>query len=190
MKRLIKENYAVKKSNNYVAAFDYIDKVLIVLSATSSGVCTISSVSVVRAPIGKAGASFTLIFSLTTGIVKKLLSITKNKKKHNKILMLAKSKLNSNETLVSQALIDREISHEEFIPVLKEKNKYEKMKENVKNVSEKQENTRLKYECKFKEKPLCKFKTKNQMKNNQKLLSILFHQKLLFFLCVWIKWLK
>ena len=58
MKRLIKENYAVKKSNNYVAAFDYIDKVLIVLSATSSGVCTISSVSVVGAPIGKAGASF------------------------------------------------------------------------------------------------------------------------------------
>ena len=163
MKGLIKENYAVKKSNKYVAAFDYIDKVLIVLSATSSGVCTISSVSVVGAPIGKAGASFTLIFSLTTGIVKKLLSITKNKKKkHDKILMLAKSKLNSNETLVSQALIDMEISHEEFILILKEKNKYEKMKENVKNVSEKQENTRLKYECKFKEKPRCKFKTKNQ----------------------------
>ena len=102
-------------------------------------------------------------FSLTTGIVKKLLSITKNKKKkHDKILMLAKSKLNSNETLVSQALIDMEISHEEFILILKEKNKYEKMKENVKNVSEKQENTRLKYECKFKEKPRCKFKTKNQ----------------------------
>ena len=51
-------------------------------------------------------------FSLTTKIIKKLLSITKNKKKkHDKILMLAKSKLNSIETLISQALIDMEISH-------------------------------------------------------------------------------
>ena len=60
--------------------FDYIDKVLLVLSATSSGVCVISSVSVVGAPTGIAGASFTLIVSLTTGIIKKLLSITRNKK--------------------------------------------------------------------------------------------------------------
>ena len=61
--------------------------------------------------------------------------------------MLAKSKLNSIETLVSQALIDMEISHEEFITILKEKDKYEKMKENVRNMSEKleekQENMRL-----------------------------------------------
>ena len=57
--------------------------------------------------------------------------------------MLAKSKLNSIETLVSQALIDMEISHEEFITILKEKDKYEKMKENVRNVSEKQENMKL-----------------------------------------------
>ena len=53
--------------------------------------------------------------------------------------MLAKSKLNSIETLVSQALIDMEISHEEFITIFKEKDKYEKMKENVRNVSEKLE---------------------------------------------------
>ena len=61
--------------------------------------------------------------------------------------MLAKSKLSSIETLVSQELIDLEISHEEFITILKEKDKYEKMKENVRNVSEKLEekveNTRL-----------------------------------------------
>ena len=57
--------------------------------------------------------------------------------------MLAKSKLNSIETLVSQALIDMEISHEEFITILKEKDKYEKMKESVRSVSEKQENMRL-----------------------------------------------
>ena len=57
--------------------------------------------------------------------------------------MLAKSKLNSIETLVSQALIDMEISHKEFITILKEKDKYEKVKESVRSVSEKQENMRL-----------------------------------------------
>ena len=64
-------------------------------------------------------------FSLATGIVKKLLNITRNKKKkHDKILMLAKSKLSSIEALISQALIDIEISHEEFITILNEKDKY------------------------------------------------------------------
>ena len=100
--------------------------------------------SVVGAPVGIASASFTLIFSLTTEIVKKLLSITRNKKKkHDRILMLAKSKLNSIATLVSQALVDIEIRHEELVMIFKEKDKYQKMKENVRNVSEKQENIRL-----------------------------------------------
>ena len=143
-----------KKLSKYVAAFDYIDKVSIALSATSGGVSIISFTSVVGAPVGIASASFTLIFSLTTGIIKKLLSITRNKKKkHDKVLMLAKSKLNSIETLVSQALIDMEISHEEFITILKEKNKYDKMKENVRNknkkLEEKAENMRL--NCEFKD---------------------------------------
>ena len=53
--------------------------------------------------------------------------------------MLASSKLNSIETLVSQALIDIEISHEEFVTILQEKDKYEKMKENLRSVSEKLE---------------------------------------------------
>ena len=51
--------------------------------------------------------------------------------------MLAKSKFNSIETLLSQALIDMEISHEEYIAILKEKNKQEKMKENLRNENEK-----------------------------------------------------
>ena len=51
--------------------------------------------------------------------------------------MLGKSKLNSIKTLVSQALIDMEISHEEFIATLREKDKYKKMQENVWNVSRK-----------------------------------------------------
>ena len=75
------------KSNKYVTIFDYIDKILIVLSATTSGVSIISFTSIIGAPVGIASASFTLIFSLTTGIVKKLLNITRNKKKkHQKFL--------------------------------------------------------------------------------------------------------
>ena len=109
-----------KNLSKYVTAFDYIDKILIVLSATSSGVCIISSASVVGAPVGIASASFTLTFSLISGITKRLLSITrKKKKKHDKILMLAKNKLDSIETLVSQALIDMEITHEEFTAIMR-----------------------------------------------------------------------
>ena len=127
-----------KKLSKYVTTFNYIDKILIVLNATTEGVCIISHATVVGAPVGIASAGFTIVFSLATGIIKKLLSTTRNKKKkHDEILMLAKNKLNSIETLVSQSMIDMEISHEEFITILKQKGKYEKMKENVRNVSEK-----------------------------------------------------
>ena len=65
------------------------------------------------------------------------------KKKYHKILMLSKRKLSGTETLVSQALIDMEISHEEFITILKKKGKYEKMKENLRSENEKYEIMRL-----------------------------------------------
>ena len=127
-----------KKLSKYVTAFDYIDKILIVLSATSSGVCIILSASVVGAPVGITSPIFTLNFSLTTRTIKKLLSTTRNKKKeHDKILMLPKSKLDSIETLVSQASDDMEINHEELNAIIREKQKFERMKENVRN-SEKQ----------------------------------------------------
>ena len=114
------------------------------LSATISGVSIISFTSIIGVPVGIASASLTLFFSPTTGIVKKLLNIARNeKKKHDKILMLAKSKLNSIETLISQALIDLDISHEEFIRILKEKDKYEKMKEFLRNENEEYKIMRL-----------------------------------------------
>ena len=130
--------------NKYITTFDYINKIVIVLSATSSGVSIISFTckqvveyelfSILGAPVGIASASLTLFFSLRTGIVNKLLNITRNKKKkHDKILILAKSKLSSTETLISQALIDMDISSEEFVTILKEKNKYEKMKDNLRS---------------------------------------------------------
>ena len=112
------------------------------MSATSGGISIISFTSVIGVPAGIASASFTLKFSLTTGIIKKLLKITRNKKtKHNKIVMLAKSKLNSIETLMSQALTDSEITHEEFKAIIDEKQKYEQMKgiKNIKSSDEKVE---------------------------------------------------
>ena len=88
-----------KKLSKYIAAFDYTDKTLIVLSATSGGISIVSFTSVIGIPAGIASASFTLIFSLATGIIKKPLKVTiKKKKKHNKIVMIAKSKLNGIET--------------------------------------------------------------------------------------------
>ena len=104
------------------------------MSVTTGGVSIISFTCIIGAPVGIASASFTLIFSLTTGIVKKVLNITrKKKKKLDKILMLTKSTLNSIDKLISQALIDMDISHEEFITILKEKDRYEMMKDNFKN---------------------------------------------------------
>ena len=131
-----------KKLGKYVTIFDYIDKILIVLSATTSGVSIISFTNTVSNSVGIVSASFTLIFSLATGIIKTLLDITrKKKKKHDRILMLAESKFNSIETLISQALIDLDISHEELIMILNEKDKYERIKYSLisENGDEKQE---------------------------------------------------
>ena len=83
-----------KKLNKYVTAFDYIDKILIVLSATSSRVSIILFTSIVGAPVGIASASVTLLFSLTTGITKKLLS-TARKKRKSMIKFLCWLKVNS-----------------------------------------------------------------------------------------------
>ena len=131
--------------SRYVTIFDYIDKILIVLRATTSGVSITSFTSTtIGESFGIVSASFTLIFSLAvfTGIIKKLLNMTISKKKKlDQLLMLAESKFNSIETLILQALGDLDISHEEFIMILREKDKYEKMKYNLisKNGDEKQE---------------------------------------------------
>ena len=84
-----------KKLSKYVAAFDYIDKILIVLSPTTGGVSICLFTSVAGAPVGIASASFTLIFSLKTGIVKKLLSITKKTRRKSIVKFLCWLKVNS-----------------------------------------------------------------------------------------------
>ena len=96
--------------------------------------------SVVGIPAELASASVTLTFSLTTGVTKKLLKVTRKKKKrHNKIVMLAKSKLSSIETLMSQAFIDLDIIHEKFKTIVNEKEEYKRMKESIRNTNGKDE---------------------------------------------------
>ena len=92
------------------------------LSGTSGGISTIYFASIISAPVGIASASFSLTFSLTTGIIEK---------KHNRIVTPARSKLNRIENLISQALIDLEISHEEYKTIINEEENYRKLKENI-----------------------------------------------------------
>ena len=124
----------VKKISKYIVAFDYADKLFITLSASFGTLSIVSHATVVGIPVGIAGASLTVIFPVTTGVVKKILNITrKKKKKHNKIIALARNKLNIIETLISQTLIDFDISHEEFSKIIYEKNNYEQMKDNIRS---------------------------------------------------------
>ena len=125
----------IKKISKYIVAFDYADKVFITLSASFGTLSIASYATVVGIPAGIAGASLTLKFTVTTGVVKTLLNITrKKKKKHNKIIALARSKLNIIENLISQALIDFEITHEEFSKIIYEKNNYEQIIDNIKSL--------------------------------------------------------
>ena len=123
----------IKRLNKYLVSFDYLDKIFIVLSASSGTLSIASYASVVGTPAGIAGSSLTFIFTIGTCISKSLLNVNKKrKKKHNKIIALAKNKLNTIDTLLSIALNDFEISHEEFTNIINEANIYEKIKENIK----------------------------------------------------------
>ena len=122
-----------KRLSRYVASFDYfVDRSLIVLSVATSSISIASFTTVIGAPVGIISASCSLAFSITTGFVKKLLKTTRNKKKkHNKIVMLARSKLNSIESKISEALINNGISHEDFMTIINEEKKYRELKEGI-----------------------------------------------------------
>ena len=123
----------IKKISKYNVAFDYADKVFITQSASFGTLSIASYATVVGISVGIAGASLTLIFTVTTGVVKTLLNITRKKKKKHKIIALATSKLNIIENLIFQALIDFEITHEEFSKIIYEKNHYEQIIDNIKS---------------------------------------------------------
>ena len=116
----------IKKLNKYLVSFDYLDKIFITLSASFGTLSIASYASVVGIPAGITVASLNLVFTLGTGISKSLLNLTKKrKKKHNKIIALGTNKLNTIDTLLSSALNDSKISHEEFSNIITEKNIYQ-----------------------------------------------------------------
>ena len=108
-----------KNLSKYIASFEYLDKSLIVLSVATGSISIASFATAIGAPVGIMSASCSLAFSITTGFVKKFLKTIRNKKKkQNKIVMLARTKLNSIERKISEALINNEISHEDFMSIL------------------------------------------------------------------------
>ena len=123
----IKERKLISK---YIASFEYFDKSLIVLSVATGSISIASFATVIGAPVGMMSASCSLAFSITTGFVKKFLKTTRNKKK-NKITVLARSKLNSTESKISEALINNEIIHEDWLVILNEEKKYRELKESI-----------------------------------------------------------
>ena len=129
----IKERELIsKRLSKYIASFEYFDKSLIALSVATGSISIASFATIIGAPVGIMSASCSLAFSVTTGFVKKLLKTTKDKKKkHNKIVMLARSKLNSIESKISKALMDNEISHEDFETIINEEKKYRELKESI-----------------------------------------------------------
>ena len=104
----------------------------LILSVTTGSISIASFATVIGAPVGMMSASCSLAFSITTGFVKKFMKTIRNKKKkHNKIVMLARSKLNSVESKISEALINVEISHEDFMTIINEEKKYRELKESM-----------------------------------------------------------
>ena len=122
-----------KRLSKYIASFDCFDKSLIVLSAASGSISIESFAAVIGTTVGIVSASLSLTsFSLSTGLVRKLLKTTRNKKrKHNKTVMLARSKLNSIESRISETMMNNQISHEDFITIINEERNYRELKESI-----------------------------------------------------------
>ena len=136
----------IKKLNKYIVSFDYLVLIILIIALSASfGTLSIASyASVVGTPAGIAGSSLTLIFTIGTCISKSLLKVTKKRiKKHNKIITLAKNKLNTIDTLLSSALNDSEITQEEFSNIIIETNIYEYIKELTIESSEEEKSTKL-----------------------------------------------
>ena len=131
----MKKLYCIRKHKKGCTTLNYIEDFLI-LGSTITGCISISAfASLLGIPIGIASSTIGLkICAITAGIKKYKSIIKKKKKKHNKIVLLAKSKLNSIEVLISKALIDSIISHDEFLLINNVLKEYNKMKEEIKNL--------------------------------------------------------
>ena len=124
-----------KKLTKFCTTLNYIEHFLII-GSTITGCVSISAFAfLVGIPIGVTSSAIELKICPITAAIKKYKSIIKkNKKKHDKIVLLAKSKLNSIEVLISKALIDSVISHDEFVLINNAIKEYDEMKGEIKNL--------------------------------------------------------
>ena len=124
-----------RKYKKVCTTINYIEHFLS-LASTITGCISISAfTSLLGIPIGITSSAIGLkLFAVTAGIKKYKSIIKKKKKKHDKIVLLAKSKLNSIEVLISKALIDSVISHDEFVLINTLLKEYEEPKEEIKNL--------------------------------------------------------
>ena len=105
---------------------------LTVLSVTTGSISVASFATVIGAPVGIVSASSSLAFLVLTEIVKKVLKTTRSiKKKHNKIVLLSRSKLSSIESIISETLINSEINHEDFVTIINKEKKHRELKESI-----------------------------------------------------------
>ena len=127
-----------KKHKQVCKVLNYIEHLLIIISTITGCVSISAFASLVGIPIGIASSTIGLkICVITAGIKKYKSIIKKKKKKHDKIVLLAKSKLNSIEVLISKALIDSNISHDEFVLINNVLKKFYDMNEEVKSSNDK-----------------------------------------------------
>ena len=127
-----------KKHKNVYRVLNYIEQLLILISTVAGCVSISTFTSLVGIPIGITSSAIRLkICVIISGIKKYKSIIKKRKKKHDKILSLAKSKLNSVQILISKALIDSNTTHNEFVFKNNVPKQFDDMKEEIKNFNDK-----------------------------------------------------
>ena len=134
IEEIIQNELMSKKHKKVCTTLNYIEHFLI-LTSTVTGCVSISSfASLVGIPIRITSSAIVLKICAITATIEKYKSIIKKKKKkHSKIVLLAKSKLNSIEDLISKTLINSVISHDEFFLINNALKEYNEMKEEIKN---------------------------------------------------------
>ena len=126
----IKQNeFLSKKDKRVCATVNYIEHFLVLASVITGCILFFAFASLIGIPIWITSSALGLkICAITTGIKKYKSTIKDKKKKHDKIVLLAKSKLNSIEVIISKAVIDSFISHDEFVSINNGQSEYDKMK--------------------------------------------------------------
>ena len=127
-----------KKDNKVCRVLNYIEHSLILFSTITECISIHAFPSLVGIPVGFTSSAIGLkICEITAGIKKYKSRNKKNKKKRDKIISLAKSKLNSIKVLISKALIDSNICHDEFVLINNVLKEFHDMKEEIKNSNNK-----------------------------------------------------